>query len=144
MVAALFGTCFTAGRLIAVPLSTHLSAKQMVMLDAAGVSAALGAMATWPTDPAVVWAGTAFFGLSVASVFPSTLNFAKQEHQASGKAITLIMQAGSAGAIVVPKLVASAGGVGELVVCLVGLVVLADSVFFLLPGFAAAEKVKTN
>jgi hypothetical protein len=69
----------------------------------------------------------------MASIFPSTLNFAKQEHQASGKAITLIMQAGSAGAIFVPKLVSTAGGVTELVTCLVGLIVLADSLFLFLP-----------
>ncbi len=135
VVAGVFGSCFTLGRVIAVPLATRWSPLQMMKADAIGVSLALFLLAALPESRRAVWFGTGLFGLSMASIFPSTLNLAKQSMGASGQAITLIMQAASAGAIFVPLLMMLMGGDESMVKCLGLLVALAAFLLlFVLPG----------
>ena len=129
LVAGVFGSSFTAGRVVAIPLATRWSPLSMMKLDALGVSAA------FPLDNNVrvascFWAGTSLFGLSMASLFPSTLNYAKQSMGASWQAISLIMQAASVGAIFAPLLMNFMGGDESMAKCLGLLVALAVCLLF--------------
>jgi MFS transporter, FHS family, Na+ dependent glucose transporter 1 len=141
VVAGVFGSCFTLGRVIAVPLATRWSPLQMMQVDAIGVATALFVLAARPESRQAVWIGTGLFGLSMASLFPSTLNFAKQSMEASGQAITLIMQAASAGAIFIPLLMDSMGGDESLIKCLGLLVAIALGLLLLvLPGILQGKE----
>ena len=59
---------FTAGRILAIPLSVVFSPKTLTALDVAGCLASSLAMWTWPASPVVVWVGTAAFGLSLGKI----------------------------------------------------------------------------
>ena len=145
LVAGVFGTFFTVGRVIAIPLSTRVSSLNMMRLDAIGVSAALTISMLMPNSRDAVWLGTGLFGISVASLFPSTLNFAKQVLNASGQSITLIMQAASAGAIFIPLLMDVMGGDETMVKCLTALAGVAMGLLFVvLPvTLETQEKIKS-
>ena len=135
MAAGVFGSAFTAGRVLSVPLSIRLSPYQMMVGDAIGVTVSLCVLGGFGGESAsrqaLFW-GTGCFGLSMASMFASLLNFAKMGVTGvTAREITLLMQLGSAGAIFAPLAVVAAGGeaallpilgtavcVGNLLICL--------------------------
>ena len=77
-VSMVFGACFTGGRAVAIPLSKKYSARTMVQGSAAGVTLALCAIYMHAEQQYATWSGTALFGATMASVFPSILTLAKQ------------------------------------------------------------------
>jgi len=125
---AMLGTSFTIGRLVSVPLSVRFNPKTMIVLDALGLTASLMLM-YGQTSPTALWAGTIVFGLSVASIFPSVLNLAKQSLGASAKAVTIVMQAGSAGGIVSPLLLINTTGTQGLIKVIGAMVITANIAF---------------
>jgi FHS family Na+ dependent glucose MFS transporter 1 len=103
----------------------------MILFDAIGVSLALILMAS---TKRALWYGTALFGVSMASMFPSILNFAKQTYRVSGSGIGLIMQMGSVGAILVPLIVVGTIGTSGLFTVLLPMSLTALSMFATLPS----------
>ena len=69
----------------------------MIWANAGGVLLSLSMMSFWPVSPLLLWAGALLFGLSVASMFPSILNFAKQAPDcktlSGATGITVLIQA---------------------------------------------------
>jgi FHS family Na+ dependent glucose MFS transporter 1 len=131
LLSALFGTAFTVGRILSVPLSIRCRPRTMILFDAIGVSLALILMAS---TKRALWYGTALFGVSMASMFPSILNFAKQTYRVSGSGIGLIMQMGSVGAILVPLIVVGTIGTSGLFTVLLPMSLTALSLFVTLPS----------
>ena len=83
---AVYWAAFTAGRLLAIPLSFRLSPRTLTALDVAGCLLAALIMALVPGDEDVIWSCTALFGLSLASVFPSTFTMLERWMPLSGRA----------------------------------------------------------
>ena len=125
-VSALFGTTFTVGRVLSVPLSVRVSPQNMILMNCIGVTVSLFIATSW-NDTNSLWLSTGLFGLSMASMFPSILNFAKQMFNVSGNGIGMIMQCGSIGVIIVPLLVV--GHHENMYEILLPIVIVANVVF---------------
>jgi FHS family Na+ dependent glucose MFS transporter 1 len=67
---------FTLGRVIAIPLALKMKPKTMLLADLIGAVASITLMLLFPNWPASLWIGTFGLGLSIASMFPGSLNFA--------------------------------------------------------------------
>jgi len=92
------------GRLIAIPLSTRLSPRAMLQLDlvsAAGFLAVIGFLPDW--SPAL-WIGTIGFGMAIASVFATCINFAQQRMPLPSQVMAVFMVGGSLGSMTLPWL----------------------------------------
>mmetsp|Transcript_13595 Transcript_13595/g.22240 ORF Transcript_13595/g.22240 Transcript_13595/m.22240 type:complete len:239 (-) Transcript_13595:304-1020(-) len=137
LLSAAFGSSFTLGRLLSVPVSLSASPRTMVLADVCGATAAVLLIVAFPASPGALWIATGLFGLSMASAFPSILNFAKQELQGiSGTGITMVMQSASLGTVLAPLLVVWGGGSGDdqngFVKVIVAMIVAADGTFWAL------------
>lgn len=113
----------------------------MIILDAIGVTISIMLMSTNRNHSNALWFGTALFGVSMASMFPSILNFAKQTYHVSGSGIGLIMQMGSFGAIVAPLIVVGTSGTSGLFTVLLPMSLTALSLFLTLPSSNVADAV---
>jgi FHS family Na+ dependent glucose MFS transporter 1 len=104
-ITSLFYLAITLGRLISIPLATRFKSQSMIWgyLGGAALSAAL--MTLLPDQPWSVWVGTAFLGLSIAAIFPTTFTFVRSITQLSGKQTGLVWASGSFGAILLPWLI---------------------------------------
>jgi fucose permease len=93
----------TVGRLLSIPLATRLRPRTVLALDLAG--SALGAgLVLFANGPVMVWAGTLLTGLSMASVFPTLLNFAGRRVTLTARITGLFFVGGSLGAMLLPRL----------------------------------------
>lgn len=93
------------GRLIAIPLSRRLSPTSMLQLDLAGALVSLGLLAFAADWPASVWIGTVGFGMSVASMFATCINYAGERITITSHVTALFLIGGSAGSMSMPWLV---------------------------------------
>ena len=78
---ATYWAMFTAGRLLAIPLSLKFAPRTLTALDVCGCLVAACLMAAFPGSEQVVWGSTALFGLSLASVFPSTFTLLERHRE---------------------------------------------------------------
>jgi FHS family Na+ dependent glucose MFS transporter 1 len=98
-----FWGMLTVGRLLSIPLATRLRPRTVLALDLAG--SALGAgLVLFANGPVMVWAGTLLTGLSMASVFPTLLNFAGRRVTLTARITGLFFVGGSLGAMLLPRL----------------------------------------
>lgn len=108
-VARLLNSSFWAGmilgRLLSIPLAFKLSPKQMLFIDLVGTLASLGLILLLPGWPAAVWIGTIGFGLSIASLFPTSLNFAGRRMPITGQVTSYFLIGGNLGSMLIPWLV---------------------------------------
>jgi MFS transporter, FHS family, Na+ dependent glucose transporter 1 len=90
------------GRLAAIPLSTRLSPRAMLQVDliaSAGFLALIGLAPEWP---AALWIGTIGFGMAIASVFATCINYAEQRMPLPSQAMAVFMIGGSIGSMTLP------------------------------------------
>eukprot|EP01051_Picozoa_sp_SAG22_P012082 SAG22_NODE_1226_length_5115_cov_1.930024_1_plen_507_part_00 len=102
---AVYWGFFTAGRVLAIPLSVVASPRTLTAIDVAGCLVSALAMYSWPDSPAVLWVGTAAFGLSLASVFPSTFTMLERMLPLDGAAASVIMVGSAGGEMLMPLLI---------------------------------------
>jgi len=93
---------FTLGRVISIPLALKLRPQTMLLLDLIGAISSLGVIALLPGWPPAIWIGTVGLGLSIASLFPTSLNFAEQHMPISGRVTSYFLVGANAGAMVLP------------------------------------------
>ena len=80
-----FWGALTLGRLLAIPLAARLRPGAMLLGDLVGCLASVGVILVWSHSLVAIWLGTAGFGLSMASMFPTCLNFAERLMTITGK-----------------------------------------------------------
>jgi FHS family Na+ dependent glucose MFS transporter 1 len=109
-----FWGALAAGRLLAIPLSTRFSPRQLLVADFVGsIGAALCFLAlpagseTEPATPALPWATTLFFGLSMASVFPSALTYAERVTPVTGRVASMFVVSAAFGEMLLPLCIAA-------------------------------------
>lgn len=93
---------FTVGRVISIPLALKLKPKTMLLIDLIGAVASVGVILLLPGWPPAVWIGTIGLGLSIASMFPSSLNYAERLMPISGRVTSLLLVGANAGSMVLP------------------------------------------
>ena len=96
---------FMAGRLISVPLSARFSSFSLILLSITVAITALAAIVTTPATEQLLSVAAAAMGLSLASVFPSAINFGKSAMGTRGlkaSELSLLMLSGTAGGAALP------------------------------------------
>ena len=100
-----FWGAFTLGRLLAVPIAARFSPRSMLIGDLTGGLISVGIILLWPNSVVAVWVGTVGAGLSIASMFPTSLNLAERLMTITGKVTGWFLIGGSAGSMFLPWLI---------------------------------------
>jgi fucose permease len=100
-----FWGAFTLGRLVSIPLALRFRPRPILIADLAGCLISLGIAAAWGQTAAVAWLATILFGLSIASIFPTTLSYAAEAIPISGQVTSVFFVGVSAGSMIVPWLI---------------------------------------
>ncbi len=96
-----FWIAFTVGRLISVPLSSRLTAFQILLINYAGSVCGL-ILVYYSQSLYLIASGTILFGLSMSSTFPSLLNYASKTINLDSRTNGILFALGSVGAMIIP------------------------------------------
>ena len=91
---------FALGRLLAIPMSLYVSASAMTLMDLAGVIISSLIMRTQQHNSRVLWAGTAVFGLSMASMFPCMMHLLETYIDMTGRTASIIVVGAALGEMI--------------------------------------------
>lgn len=136
---------FTLGRVIAIPLALKMKPKTMLLVDLIGAVVSITLMLLLPNWPPAVWIGTLGLGLSIASMFPSSLNFAERRMPITGRVTSYFLVGANAGAMVLPWIVGQLFepvGPKALIIVLEVVMVLALLLFFGIIRYSAKWEKK--
>lgn len=99
---SVFWGSLTAGRLLSIPLATRYRNRTIIFVDLIGCLASVGVILVWRESVTAVWLGTIGLGLSMASVFPTTLSLAERHLHVSGKTTSYFFVGASLGGMIIP------------------------------------------
>lgn len=102
LLTALFWATFTAGRLVAVPVSQKLGPYRMVLWSSVLAVVAALLLTIGDSAPAMVWISTGLFGVGVAAQFPMMVSFADNHLHLSGSDTAWFVAGAGAGGLVMP------------------------------------------
>jgi FHS family Na+ dependent glucose MFS transporter 1 len=95
----------TLGRLVAVPLAARFRPQMILLADLAGCLVTVGLLLVWPSSVPVLWLATLGLGLSMASIFPTTMDLAARYLKMTGRMTSGFIVGGYAGSMTLPWLV---------------------------------------
>lgn len=93
------------GRLLTIPLAARLKPQTIILSELIGCLLSPILILLWPDSRTVVWIGTLLAGLSMASVFPSTISFAERRMTLTGRVTRWIFVGTGAGGMLLPWLI---------------------------------------
>ena len=96
-----FWGALTVGRLLGVPITARLRPKKVLWIDLAGCLAGISLIVALPGSNSAFWCGAIILGLSMASIFPTTLSLAENRLKISGKITGWFFVGSSLGGLVV-------------------------------------------
>jgi len=102
---AVFWGGLVVGRLVAIPLSIRFTPRTMLQMDLLAAAAAVGLIALLSDWEPSLWIGTAGFGMAIASVFPTCINYAEERMPISGGVTAVFLIGGSIGSMTLPWIV---------------------------------------
>jgi FHS family Na+ dependent glucose MFS transporter 1 len=102
---SLFWGSLTIGRVLTIPAAARFKAGSILMSSLGGCLLSIGVMLISPRSFAAVLIGTIGLGLSMASIFPTTLSFAGQRMRMTGQLTGWIVLGSSAGAMILPLII---------------------------------------
>ena len=97
-----FWGSFTLGRLLGIGISTRVKPKTILSVDLCGCLAALAVLIAWPASSTALWAGVILLGLSMASIFATTLAFAEEHMHLTGTITGWFLVGSGAGGMILP------------------------------------------
>ncbi len=100
-----FWGALTLGRLLAIPLAMRFRPRTILFGDLVGGIVSLSVVLWWSHSLTALWAGTLGMGLSMASVFPTTLALAKRRIVITGRITGLFFAGASGGGMSLPLLI---------------------------------------
>ena len=95
----------TLGRLIGIPVSTRLKPGAMLIIDLLGCFVACAVVLIWNDSAAATWVGTILMGMSLASLFPTSINLAERNMKITGAVTSWFLVGSSIGAMFFPWLI---------------------------------------
>ncbi|HZE70886.1 MAG TPA: MFS transporter [Pyrinomonadaceae bacterium] len=101
---SLFWGSLTFGRMLTIPLVARLRPRSILVSSLSGSLFSLALMLLSPRSFGAVLTGTMGLGLSMASIFPTTLTFAGRRMKMTGRVTGWLILGSSAGAMLVPFL----------------------------------------
>ena len=99
---SVFWGSFTLGRLLGIPVSMKLKPRTMLIIDVVGGLTASIIILAGSGSQFAVWAGTILMGFSIASLFPTSINFAERNMHISGKVTSCFIVGSSVGIMFFP------------------------------------------
>lgn len=102
---AAFWGAFMFSRLASIPLATRLRPRMIILIDLVLGLAGIAVIFLFPSSEIALWAGTIFFGLGVASAFPTMLTFAGRHMTITGAATGWFFVGASIGSMSLPWLI---------------------------------------
>ena len=102
---SMFWGALTLGRLSAIPIAMKLRPRTILTIDLCGALTSLGVMLMWQRSNLALWISVFGLGLSLASIFPTTISFAQNRMPLSGKLTGIFFAGSSAGSMCLPWLV---------------------------------------
>lgn len=151
-----FWGSFALARLASVPLSRYLRPSKMLWLDMAGcllgsaiLVSQISDLNCSKSDHTKLWAGTVILGISMASVFPSAINFAEYFVTVSGKTASVLLVAASFGEMLIPfavgnTIVDTSVGPCSLMACAFVISILTLLTYLLIVGVSRYFKRSTG
>lgn len=122
---SLFWGSLTLGRMLTIPVAAHFKPQTILISSLAGSLLSLVIMLLRPGSFAATLVGTTGLGLSMASIFPTTLSFAGHRMKMTGRVTGWFVFGASAGAMLIPLGIGqSFQAVGPRVVVFVTIVTL--------------------
>jgi len=106
VVNSMFWGGLVVGRLVAIPLALRLRAGSMLQIDLLGAGASIALIALLPDSTVALWIGAIVLGMSIASMIPSSINYAGERMPITGQLTALFLIGGSLGSTVLPLIVA--------------------------------------
>jgi FHS family Na+ dependent glucose MFS transporter 1 len=102
---SVFWGSLTLGRLFGIAISTWVRPRTMLLCDIAGCFIASCIILLWSGSVPVIWIGSAIMGLSMASIFPTSINFAERNMDITGRITSWFFIGGSIGSMFFPWLI---------------------------------------
>jgi len=102
--ASAFWGVFTLGRLAAIPISSRVRPRYVLLADIVGAMIFLGFICLMPQSRLALWAGAVGTGLFLASIFPTNLNLASRRITLTGRITGIFFSVGSLGGMTLPLL----------------------------------------
>ena len=100
-----FWGSLTLGRLLAIPIAARFRPRSILLGDLVGCLASVGIILLWSNSLAAIWLGTFGLGLSMASIFPTTLSLAERRMTITGQVTGWFLVGAGAGAMSLPWLI---------------------------------------
>lgn len=100
-----FWFSFTLGRLIAIPISTRLKPRQMILVALMGSIVFILLLIFIPSSEIVLWVATISLGFFMAPVYATGYTLAGQSIQLTGRNSGIILLGDSFGTLILPTLV---------------------------------------
>jgi hypothetical protein len=138
-----FWASFAVGRLLGIPVSLRFSSTVMIFSDLLGCILSLLCIIIFHDSAAILWIGSVAYGLSVASIYPSAINYAEAhvEGGVTGKVLSILVVSASLGDAIIPILMGlsfstATGPLGMMLLTL-GVAVGAALIFAIIIGCLA-------
>jgi len=93
------------GRVIAIPLSMRWSPRLMLQIDLLACAGFIGLIGLLPDSTAALWIGTVGFGMAIASVFASCINYTQERMPVSSHVTAIFFIGASLGSMSLPWLI---------------------------------------
>jgi FHS family Na+ dependent glucose MFS transporter 1 len=100
-----FWGAFTLGRLLAIPIAARFRPRFILIGDIVGCLLSLGIILMWPNSLIAIWVGAFGVGLSMASIFPTTLSLAESRMRITGRVTGWFFVGASSGSMFLPWLI---------------------------------------
>ena len=122
---SLFWGSLTLGRVLAIPVAARFEPQRILVLSMTGCILSLAIVLLRPGSFSGVLISTIALGLSMASIFPTTLSFAGKRMRLSGRVTGWFVFGASAGSMLVPLAIGQAfQAVGPKIVIIVTIATL--------------------
>lgn len=99
---SVFWGAFTAGRLLGIPIAFRFKPMLILLIDYLGAVLSIGIIWIWIDSFVVVLIGSAIFGLTIASIFPTALSLAERNMRITGKVTSCFFMGSSIGNMTIP------------------------------------------
>ena len=100
-----FWAAITVGRLLAIPVTMRVKTSSLLLGSLIGSVASILVVLIWPASPAALWISTIGVGLSLATLYPSTLTYIGESMTLSGRITGYLFVGGSLGGMILPWLI---------------------------------------
>jgi len=105
LLVSVFWMSIALGRFLAIFISLKFSSSRMLVADLVGVAISCAIFLLFPKNMLVLWPTTVVFGLSMASIFPTTISLAEDSIEVTGKIATIFVIGASFGEMLIPLIV---------------------------------------